>query len=40
MSISDGHRRIVYGILKHLQAQLDQGVVQGDDAEGISSTLE
>ena len=39
MSIPDRHRRVVYGILKHLQKQLEQGVVQGENAEGVGSAL-
>ncbi len=36
--MGDQDRRIAYGILRHLQSQLDGGVVEGDAAESLSGT--
>ena len=36
MPLTEIHKKVAYGIVKHLQTQLDEGVLEGDAAESLS----
>ena len=35
MAVSDKDKRIAYGIIRHLQSQIDSKVLREDAAEGV-----